>query len=134
MVGTPFFCCPEIVMCDEYNEKADVYSFGIMLYDIATFKDGGIMKATWNKRRFSQINVVKGYRPDIPDYIEPWLADIIKSCWMGRAEERPSFKNIKTELERNMRHLQSEIALNSSNTGKRNSRLSFFAGNAKIQT
>ena len=25
MVGTPYFCCPEIIMCEEYDETADAY-------------------------------------------------------------------------------------------------------------
>ncbi len=134
MVGTPFFCCPEIVMCDEYNEKADVYSFGIMLYDIATFKDGGIMKSSWNGRRFSQVNVVKGYRPDIPDHIEPWLVDIMESCWRGRSEERPSFANIESMIQTHLQLEQYEISVNSSMRGKTGSRLSLSAGKTKINS
>ena len=67
MVGTPYFCCPEIVLCEEYDEKADVYSFGVLLFHIVTFSRGGIKTACWGGKRFSQINVVKGLRPDFPE-------------------------------------------------------------------
>ena len=35
-VGTPLFCAPEIMRGDIYDESVDVYSFGIVLLDIAT--------------------------------------------------------------------------------------------------
>ena len=94
MVGTPYFCCPEIIMCEEYDETADAYSFGILLYDMMTFRNGGIRGARWGGKRYSQVNVVKGLRPQLPDNIAPWLHTMIKSCWSARASERPSFKSI----------------------------------------
>eukprot|EP00615_Pteridomonas_danica_P002226 CAMPEP_0114365602 /NCGR_PEP_ID=MMETSP0101-20121206/28530_1 /TAXON_ID=38822 ORGANISM="Pteridomonas danica, Strain PT" /NCGR_SAMPLE_ID=MMETSP0101 /ASSEMBLY_ACC=CAM_ASM_000211 /LENGTH=499 /DNA_ID=CAMNT_0001514007 /DNA_START=1256 /DNA_END=2752 /DNA_ORIENTATION=- len=35
-VGTPLFCAPEIVKGEKYDEKVDVYSFGLILLDMAT--------------------------------------------------------------------------------------------------
>ena len=101
MVGTPFFCCPEIVLCEEYNEKADVYSFGVLLFHMVTFSIGGIGAARWGGKRFSRLNVVKGRRPEIPNDLEPWLLAIILSCWSGRSYDRPSFKTIYGKLDEN---------------------------------
>ena len=94
MVGTPYFCCPEIIMCEEYDETADAYSFGILLYDMLTFRNGGIRGARWGGKRYSQVNVVKGFRPQLPDNTAPWLQEMIKSCWSVRPSERPSFKSM----------------------------------------
>ena len=94
MVGTPYFCCPEIIMCEEYDETADAYSFGILLYDMMTFRNGGIRGARWGGKRYSQVNVVKGFRPQLPDNVAPWLQAMIKSCWSVQASERPSFKSM----------------------------------------
>ena len=49
MVGTPYFCCPEMVMCEDYNEAADVYSFGVLLFDMVTYKVGGVFSALWGE-------------------------------------------------------------------------------------
>ena len=106
MVGTPYFCCPEIVMCEEYDEKADVYSFGVLLFHIVTFSRGGIKAARWGGKRFSQVNVVKGLRPDIPNEFEPWLVDIISLCWSGRSNERPSFETICSVLDERRNFMQ----------------------------
>jgi len=35
-VGTPLFCAPEIMRGEAYDEKVDVYSFGVMLVDMAS--------------------------------------------------------------------------------------------------
>jgi serine/threonine protein kinase len=35
-VGTPLFCAPEIFQGEAYNEKVDVYSFGLTLLEMAT--------------------------------------------------------------------------------------------------
>merc|ERR1711871_667650 len=36
MVGTLYYVAPEIILGDEYNEKVDVYSFGILLNEMNT--------------------------------------------------------------------------------------------------
>lgn len=36
LVGTPYYLAPEIIRGDKYNEKVDVYSFGIMLNEMDT--------------------------------------------------------------------------------------------------
>jgi sterile alpha motif and leucine zipper-containing kinase AZK len=35
-VGSPFWMAPEVLMGKPYNEKADVYSFGVLLYEFLT--------------------------------------------------------------------------------------------------
>ena len=94
MVGSRFYACPEILLCEEYNETADVFSFGVVLYDIITWRDGGVRKALWGDKRYSVLNVVKGMRPRIPTNCEAWLSKLINLCWSNRADERPSFEYI----------------------------------------
>ena len=92
MVGTPYYCCPEIVLCEAYNETADVYSFGIMLCDFVLYPESNVRRVTWGGKRFSQMNVVKGCRPSLPAATQTWIKELAKSCWDGNAEKRPSFK------------------------------------------
>ena len=37
--GTPFYMAPEILKEEEYDRKADVYSFSILMYEVVTGKD-----------------------------------------------------------------------------------------------
>ena len=102
MVGTPLYCCPEIIMYEEYNEKCDVYSFGLFMYDLIAIYTGGVKNAKWNGKRYSQVNVVKGFRPSIPKDTDAWLKQLVKACWHGSADERPSFGEICSSIQLNL--------------------------------
>lgn len=39
MVGTPYWMAPEVLHGNQYDESADVYSFGIVLCEIVSRKD-----------------------------------------------------------------------------------------------
>jgi serine/threonine protein kinase len=34
--GTPVYMAPEVVRCDRYNEKSDIWSLGHLLYELCT--------------------------------------------------------------------------------------------------
>ena len=102
MVGTPYYCPPEIVLCQHYDESVDVYSFGVMLHDLLSFPEIAVGKALWGNRHFSQINVVKGRRPDIPCDVDFWLVSLITRCWSGRTQHRPSFETICNVFDQNL--------------------------------
>jgi serine/threonine protein kinase len=35
-IGTPVYMAPEVIARDKYSEKADVYSFGVLVVEVAT--------------------------------------------------------------------------------------------------
>ena len=37
-VGTPYYCSPEIWKGDTYDFKSDIWSLGIMIYELAAFR------------------------------------------------------------------------------------------------
>ena len=45
MVGTPFYLSPQICMNDNYSTKADIYSLGVVLYKLMTYKFPFIAKS-----------------------------------------------------------------------------------------
>ena len=38
LAGTPLFMAPEVILREEYNKKADMWSIGVTLYEICTFE------------------------------------------------------------------------------------------------
>jgi len=101
--GTIKYSAPEILRNREYDTSSDVYSFGLVLYEIITSKevypdeteDGAeesvnsfIQNVVWNEKR-----------PDIPKDVPQSIATLIKECWDGDRKKRPSFKQIIKKLE-----------------------------------
>jgi hypothetical protein len=94
-IGTPGFTAPE-VLCESrlrYDQSADVYSFGIMLWVMHTketpFKDvahGAIATATF-----------EGDRPELGD-LPSELARLIEDCWAKNPPDRPGFSLILIRL------------------------------------
>lgn len=94
MVGTPWFMAPEILLQKQYDEKADVYSFGIVLWQMYTneLQPYGDRIKTLNQ--LIEYVAHKSERPRIPDDCPKPLADTISHCWTGNPTERPSFQQL----------------------------------------
>ena len=90
MMGTPLYLAPEVIKSHLYDYKADIYSFGIMLwemwYGIRALIDGeGNVHELFEK-------VVEGARPThVEDSKEPpdGLWDLMQRCWDEKPDNRP---------------------------------------------
>jgi len=89
-VGTVSWIAPEVFEQRKYTEKADVYSFGIVLWELLTrrvpFAD---------IHSFSiPVAVIKGDRPSIPKDSPSALKKLIRECWQPKASKRPPFSKV----------------------------------------
>lgn len=94
--GTPLWMAPEILSGTQFNEKADVYSFGLILWQILTRED--IFPEYDNLERFAYDVCKKHVRPPIPASTNTRLAELIKNCWQANADTRPNFSQIVAKL------------------------------------
>eukprot|EP01105_Mastigella_eilhardi_P003844 TRINITY_DN14_c0_g1_i1.p1 TRINITY_DN14_c0_g1~~TRINITY_DN14_c0_g1_i1.p1 ORF type:complete len:540 (-),score=156.53 TRINITY_DN14_c0_g1_i1:58-1647(-) len=95
--GTPLWMAPEILSGQEFNEKADVYSFGLVLWQILTRQD--IFVEYDNLELFARDLCVHEVRPVIPETANPKLADLIAQCWHQDPTVRPDFSHIVATLD-----------------------------------
>lgn len=88
--------CREMIQHRPYDHKVDVYSFGIVLWELIT----GMLpftNMTAVQAAFAVVN--KGARPVIPQDCLPSLTHIMTRCWDANPEVRPSFTEIVCMLE-----------------------------------
>lgn len=92
---TPAWTAPEVIRMEHYTEKVDVYSFGIILWEIFTRDE------PYEGREAMQIAFAvakENLRPTIPPGCPEEFAALMKSCWATKPEDRPSFDQIVETL------------------------------------
>lgn len=94
---TPEWAAPEVLQGHPYNEKCDIYSYGVVLWELAT------LCKPWEEEEYSsaQIVGVVGYgnaRLDIPEDLLPSVAQLIDDCFQRDPQLRPTFEQILDRL------------------------------------
>ncbi|XP_062194397.1 serine/threonine-protein kinase CTR1 isoform X2 [Phragmites australis] len=95
LAGTPEWMAPEVLRDELSNEKSDVYSYGVILWELMT------LQQPWCNLNPAQVVAAvgfKGRRLEIPKDLNPLVAALIESCWANEPWRRPSFANIMVTL------------------------------------
>jgi len=104
--GSPLYMAPEMLLDQGYNEKADVYSFGIVLWELYTHLEP-YNKAFKSFDEMLEAVTKKGRRPDIPEDCPLKYKDLMQQCWNPDPQYRPSFAKIVSS------HILDEIVIES---------------------
>eukprot|EP01103_Thecamoeba_quadrilineata_P004097 TRINITY_DN1381_c3_g1_i1.p1 TRINITY_DN1381_c3_g1~~TRINITY_DN1381_c3_g1_i1.p1 ORF type:complete len:1903 (+),score=318.22 TRINITY_DN1381_c3_g1_i1:778-5709(+) len=89
-VQNPIWLAPELMRKEEYTEKADVYAFGVILWEICSREDFFGEESFMTK--IIQ-RVLNGDRPPVPSDSLPQYADLIRRCWHNEPTSRPPFND-----------------------------------------
>jgi serine/threonine protein kinase len=92
---------PEIMKKEQYTEKADVYSFGIILWELLVrnkpFDEYEVAHSQFISALEDEI-IVNGLRPTIPPDCPTEYRELICDCWQGDPKRRPNFEEICRRL------------------------------------
>ena len=98
--GTFHWMAPEVIAGHRYTEKADVFSYGVNLWELLTrdtpYKDMQPMQVG-----LAVLN--RGLRPHVPEDTPEDYAALMRACWNADPVKRPSFSQIIPALQSMLR-------------------------------
>eukprot|EP01087_Luapelamoeba_hula_P016560 TRINITY_DN5098_c1_g1_i1.p1 TRINITY_DN5098_c1_g1~~TRINITY_DN5098_c1_g1_i1.p1 ORF type:complete len:1182 (+),score=164.99 TRINITY_DN5098_c1_g1_i1:699-4244(+) len=100
-VGFLPYQAPEVFKGEDYTEKADVYSFGMLVWFIFS---GQSPDAVITPLKLANMVAHQGYRPSFPEGTPEFWQKLISACWDVNADTRPTF----TELLRSVHQHRQE--------------------------
>jgi hypothetical protein len=96
-VGTPMWMAPEVLEEDRYGFEVDVYSYGLILYELYAER---LPFSETNRLRLFDLVCKQGYRPELPDDTSS-IGVLIRECWQTDPHHRPTFEEIYSRFEAN---------------------------------
>ncbi|KAJ3681352.1 hypothetical protein LUZ60_015841 [Juncus effusus] len=112
--GTPQWMAPEVLRNEPSDEKSDVYSYGVILWELVT------QKIPWENLNSIQVIGAVGFmnqRLELPSDVDPQWASIVYSCWDSEPQKRPSFQELVEKMRDLLRQHTMQHQLQRSTSG-----------------
>lgn len=103
--GSLRYMAPEVALKKAYNEKVDVHSFGIIVWEMLT---GKLPFNGMGRKEYMAQVVGLGCRPKLPKDLPKELASLLQACWDVDFLKRPSCNEIVTSLNSIIQTISSE--------------------------
>ena len=97
--GTAAWMAPEMILGRQYDEKVDVYSAGIVGWELFAASSWEYLTRTKACTQVASLVsvAVEGLRPVVPAACNPDVAEILGQCWLG-PNKRPSAASLANSL------------------------------------
>ena len=89
-IGTPYYLSPEIINGKPYDSKSDIWSLGVLLYEMMTFK----MPFNANSLHMLSVKIMRGQYIPPPTIYTKDLRELVTKCLTVEPKNRPSIQEI----------------------------------------
>jgi serine/threonine protein kinase len=121
--GSLRYMAPESALRKPYSEKVDVFSFGILVWQMARDK---VPFKGLGKEEFLRNISLGGVRPKLDSSWPQGFSNLLTRCWHENPIQRPSFAAIVEELDR--------LVLGDTNTPMKGRRGTLIKGSSDNQS
>lgn len=100
--GAYCYMSPEVLHGKPYNERVDVFSFGVVLYEVIAKRllvADYMNTDKWDESETHAERVAAGWRPPFPMHMPESIRKLVDKCWAGIPELRPSMEEVVKQLE-----------------------------------
>ncbi|KAJ8347077.1 hypothetical protein SKAU_G00284780 [Synaphobranchus kaupii] len=110
---------PEALFDRIYTHQSDVWSFGVLLWEIFTL-GGSPYPGVPVEELFKLLK--EGHRMDRPATCTPQLYMLMKDCWLAVPSQRPTFRQLVEDLDRTLALMSTQVNLSTWNCQHHRSR------------
>lgn len=105
IAGSPVYIAPEVFQSQLYDSKADIYSLGIILWEVWYGEQAFARIGEVTLQHFFGL-VQNGARPEsLQEYGQPPWEELMRQCWEANPQERPSAEFCLKEFSRFVKQL-----------------------------
>eukprot|EP01132_Coremiostelium_polycephalum_P004253 gene4253-5323_t len=94
--GTSAFCAPEVFQGKEYSDKSDIYSLGVVFWELAfALLNQRYLHPYGEYKNLNEFQIMlytsnHNLRPTIPNHCPESVKTLISKCWDKEIEQRPT--------------------------------------------
>nr|XP_054761098.1 tyrosine-protein kinase receptor Tie-1-like [Lytechinus pictus] len=114
---------PETMVTDDQTTEGDIWSFGIVLWEIVTLGARPYPNMTFSS---VQTEVAKGYQMPRPRHCAQEVYAVLTGCWEKEPRNRSNFDHILKSMEKILEKTHSYLSLNDLDEGLYASTLDFM--------